>query len=151
MGFIAGLIGTGGPIIVAAVTWIMLGHYHRLPSGAHPWICRALIAVMFCAGVALAISPLGTWLTSVVTSVSGWFGGIGSGLGHVLIVVSAWSLLATAIVAMVWQPNDQVATMALFLPWILSLVPSGVLAHLYASVTVPAQAAAQALSSWLGG
>lgn len=151
MGLLAAFIATSGAIIVAAVTWTFLGHYHRLPSSAHPWICRALIVVMFCAGLALAISPVGTWLTHLFNGITGLFGGLGSGLGHLLIVWGAWALLATLIVGLVWQPNDAVVSMALFLPWVMSLVPSGEMARLFASLSAPALQVVQNVSSWLGG
>lgn len=151
MGLLAAFISAGGAIIVAAVTWTFLGHYHRLPSSAHPWICRALIVVMFSAGLALAISPVGTWLTGLFHGITGLFGGLGSGLGQLLIVWGAWALLATLVVGLIWQPNDAVVSMALFLPWVMSLVPSGEMARLFASLSAPALQVVQNVSSWLGG
>ena len=151
MSFLANLIGSGVPLIVAGAAWILIGHYRRLPGATHPWICRALIAVMFAAGSALAVSGLGRWLLGIITSIAGWFGGLGFGPAHVLIVLAAFSLLLTAIAGMIWAPDDSVATLALFLPLVLALPAGGFLHHVYVATSAPAQAAASSLSAWLAG
>ena len=151
MSFLANLIGSGVPLIVAGAAWILIGHYRRLPSATHPWICRALIAVMFMAGSALVVSGLGRWLMGIITGIAGWFGGLNFGAAHVLITLAALSLLLTAVAGIIWAPDDSVATMALILPLVLALPAGGFLHHVYVATSAPAQAVASQLSAWLGG
>jgi hypothetical protein len=94
---------------------------------------------------------VGTWFTHLFNAVSGLFGGTGTGIGHLLIIIGAWALLLTVAVALIWQPNDAVVSTALFLPGIMSLVPSGEMARLFATLSQPALSLVQSVSAWLGG
>lgn len=152
MGWLAGIISSGAAaLIVAGAVLIFLPHYRRLPGATHPWICRALIAIMFMAGSALTISSIGHWMTGIITDVAGWFGGTNLGPAHVLITLAALALLLTCVVGFIWAPNDAIATTALLLPLVLSLPAGGVLHHIYVATTAPAQQVVNQISAWLGG
>jgi hypothetical protein len=148
---LAGLLGTGVGLIVAGFAWVMLKHYSQLPGATHQWAERALIAVMFIAGSALAVTALGDWVRSAIAAVAGWLGGMNTGIAHAVIVIGAFALLAEVVIGFVKQPSPAVAVTALWLPLVLSLPAGGILHQVYTSATIPAQAAASQISTWLGG
>jgi hypothetical protein len=149
MGVLAAVATSAVPLIVAGAVMFFLGRYRDLPGASHPWICRLLIALMFCAGAALVVSPIGSWLVTLLHAVAGWIPGA-AGLQHIAVTLGALSLLLTAAWGM-WHADDKVVTLALFLPLVLSLPAGGFLHEVYTATTAPAQQTAAAFSAWLGG
>jgi hypothetical protein len=148
---LAGFAGSGAALIVIGLCWVVMRHYRHLPSGAHPWICRALIVLMLLAGSALVVTPLGSGAIHLITVIGGWFGGLGTGTLHAAIVIAALILAAATIASLIWMPQDGAALNAIFVPLVLALPASGALHTLYVLLGDNARTAVVQIAAWLGG
>ena len=151
MNVLASLAGSGAGIIAIAVAILVDRHYRNLPGVLHSWIERAMILLMYAGGSAIAVTQLGQWVRDAASWVTGLFGGTGSGLAHIALVISALFMLLALIVAIIWAPTGVTAMTAALMPLILSLVGGGFLYEFYATTSAPAQALASSLASWIGG
>ena len=135
-------------LVMWALCWLVLQHYHHLHSMAHPIAIRVAIFFSYVAGCAVALTALGSYVLDALTWLLGTVGGTASNGGHAAVEIAALFLLATAAVALVWVPRSPVAYLAAVTPFILAL--SG--GHLHALLNlVPAQQVVEAVSKWIGG
>ena len=146
-------LGTGAALIVAGLCWLLMKYAHHLPGMAHPWIHRAVIIAMYCAGVVLTVTTIGSWLIRTLQHVGGFVGGTspGSGIGWALVTIGALALLAAVVVAVIWMPNPLFAYIALVVPLVLALAPGGFAHHVYDITAGPAQSAVSRIATWAGG
>jgi hypothetical protein len=150
---IASWAGSGIAVITAGVCWLLLRHLNHLPSGTHPWLHRAVIIGMYCAGAVFVITPGGQWILRTCQAAVGLIGSTapGSGLGWALATLGALALAAAVFVALVWAPNGQYAYVALVTPLALALAPAGFAHHIYDITAVPAQQLVAQIAAWAGG
>jgi len=148
---LASLAGSGAGLIAIAVAILVDRHYRNLPGSAHSWIERAMIILMYAGGSAIAVTQAGQWVRDAALWAAGLFGGVGSGLAHVALVISALFMLLALVVALIWAPTSVTATTAALMPLILSLAGGGFLHEIYVTTSAPAQALASSLASWIGG
>lgn len=146
-------LGDGAALIVAFCCWLLLRYVQHLPQMSHPWIHRAAIAVMYCAGVVLTVTTVGTWVIGTLQRAGGLIGGTspGSGIGWALVTIGALSILGAVIVALVWRPDPLVAYAALAAPLILALAPGGIAHQVYAFTAAPASSLVSQIATWAGG
>jgi len=151
---IAGWAGSGIVVITAGVCWLLLRHLNHLPSGTHPWLHRAAIIGMYCAGAVFVITPAGQWILSLARRALGVVGASTaphSGLGWALVTLGALALAAAVFVALVWVPNASYAYVALATPLVLALAPGGFAHQIYVVTAAPAQQLVVAVATWAGG
>jgi hypothetical protein len=151
---IASWTGSGVAVITAGVCWLLLRHLGHLPSNTHPWLHRAAIIGMYCAGAVFVVTAAGQWLLSLAQRALGLVGAStapGSGLGWALVTLGALALAAAVFVALVWAPNAQYAYVALATPLVLALAPGGFAHHIYDVTAVPAQQLVAQIATWAGG
>lgn len=151
MSSISGWIGTGAGAIVIGACVIASLFVHRLPPMSHPWIHRALIAGMYCGATAVAVTTIGQFALRMARDVTGFFGGVQSGIGYVAIVLAALFLLLNVVAALIWLPAVSAGYLAAALVFTLALVPGGMLRSAYDATAAPGQQAASQVASWLGG
>jgi len=149
----AAWLGSGAVLITAGLCWLLMRHLHHAPAMTHPWLHRALITGMYCAGAVAVVTPAGAWLVRLIQRVLGFAGGTapGTGLGWALVTVAALTLAAAVFVALVWVPDVSVAYVALAAPLILALAPGGFAHRLYEVTAGPAQSLVTHLATWAGG
>ena len=150
---IASWAGSGVAVITAGVCWLLLRHLGHLPSGTHPWLHRAAIIGMYCAGAVFVITAGGQWILRTCQQAIGLVGSTapGSGLGWALATLGALALAAAVFVALVWAPNAQYAYVALVTPLALALAPAGFAHHIYDVTAIPAQQLVMQVATWAGG
>jgi len=154
MSGIASWVGSGVAAITAGVCWLILRHLNHLPSNTHPWLHRAVIIGMYCAGVAFVLTAAGQWILARIQGALGLVGAStapGSGLGWVLVTLAALVLAADVAVALIWTPSAQYAYVALAAPLVLALAPAGFAHHIFAATAAPAQSLVAHLATWAGG
>lgn len=153
MSAIGGWLGTGAAVIVIGLAVLLMKFGHNLPSASHPWLHRAVIVGMYCAGSVLVITTVGQWLLHLLQHLGGLVGGTtpGSGLGWALVTYGGLLLAATLLVSLIWAPDLGVAYMALFTPLMLALAPAGFVHEIYTFTAAPAQELVTWLASWAGG
>lgn len=153
MSGIGAWLGTGAALIVAGLCWLLIRHLHHLPSQTHPWLHRALIIGMYCAGAVAVVTAAGQWLLQLIQRLGGFAGGTspGSGIGWALVTIGALFMAAAVAVALVWAPDISAAWMALATPLVLALAPAGFAHHLYVITAAPAQQLVSQLATWAGG
>lgn len=151
MSIISGWVGTGAGLIVIGACMIAVLFVHHLPKWSHPWVHRALIIGMYCGATAVLVTTVGQYAITAADTAAGWFGGFGTGLGKVAIVLAGFFLLASLIIALVKVPSAGAATLAVALAFLLALVPGGFLHQFYEVTAVPGQQIAGTVASWLGG
>jgi hypothetical protein len=151
MSGISGWVGTGAGVIMIGACVIAFMFVHRLPAMSHPWIHRALIAGMYCGASAVTVTTIGQFILRAEHAVTGFFGGVASGVGYVAIVLAALFLLLTVAAAVIWLPAVSAGYLAVALVFTLALVPGGALRSVYAATAAPGQQAAAQLAAWLGG
>lgn len=153
MSSIGAWLGGGAALLVAGLCWLLMRHLHHLPKMTHPWLHRALIVGMWCAGAVAVVTPAGQWALHLIQRVLGYAGGTapGSGAGWALITIAALFLAAAVFVALVWVPDVSVAWVALVAPLVLALAPGGFAHHLYDVTAVPATQLVNQLATWAGG
>jgi hypothetical protein len=146
-------LGGGAALIAAGLCWLLMRHLHHLPSQTHPWLHRALIAGMWCAGAVAVVTAAGQWLVSLIQHLGGLVGGTapGTGIGWALVTVGALAMAAAVAVALVWAPDVSAAWVALATPLVLAIAPGGFAHHLYDITAGPAQALVSQLATWAGG
>jgi len=151
---IASWVGSGVAVITAGLCWLLLRHLNHLPSGTHPWLYRAAIIGMYCAGAVFVLTPAGQWLLGIARRALGMAGAStapGSGLGWALVTLGALALAAAVAVALVWTPDGQYAYVALATPLVLALAPGGFAHQIYIVTSAPAQSLVTQLATWAGG
>ena len=153
MSSIGAWLGDGAALMVIGLCWLLMRHLHHPPSMTHPWLHRALIIGMWCAGAVAAVTPAGQWAVRLVQHVAGFAGGTapGSGIGWALITVAALFLAAAVFVGLVWVPDISVAWVALVAPFVLALAPGGFAHHLFVITSAPAQQLVSQIAAWAGG
>lgn len=151
MNWLGNLVGSGAGLVAAGIAWVLMKHYHHAPGKAHPWIRRALAALMYMAGSALAVTAVGGWAGDAAGWIASLFGGHGAAVAWVIITIAAFLLLIGTIVGVAFAPDDAVIASALFLPVVLRLPVGGALHQFYVATTGPAQLAAATVAHWLGG
>lgn len=151
MSFLAGLTGSGVGLLVVVVVVILLGHVTHAPGAAHPWIYRILIVLAYGGGTLLALTGVGSLWLSLVNWGAAFFGGLGSGAGHAVIVIASVILILGLIVGIWKAPNAEVAKMAALVPFVLMLTTSGFIHSFWISTSQPAQQVATQFATWLGG
>ena len=151
---IASWVGSGVVVITAGLCWLLLRHLSHLPSGTHPWLYRAVIIGMYCAGAVFTLTAAGQWILSVARHALGLVGAStapGSGLGWALVTLGALALAAAVAVALIWTPNGSYAYVALATPLVLALAPGGFAHQIYVVTAAPAQTLVTSLATWAGG
>ncbi len=153
MSGIGAWLGTGAALITAGLCWLLIRHLHHLPPMTHPWLHRALIIGMYCAGAVAVVTAAGQWVLRLIQRALGLIGGTspGSGAGWALITIAALALAAAVFTALVWAPDISAAWVALATPLVLALAPAGFAHHLYAVTAAPAQQLVSQLATWAGG
>jgi formate/nitrite transporter FocA (FNT family) len=144
-------LGSGAAIVVIGACSLITIHMHHLPPRSHPWIARLVIAAMYCAGCTLVITAAGEYVTGLERDVTGWFGGVATGIGWAAITVAVLFLLAAIMVALIWEPAPGFGYYALATPFVAVLAAGGLAAQAYQATAVPAQQGAEALARILGG
>jgi hypothetical protein len=151
---IASWVGSGIAVITAGLCWLLLRHLNHLPSGTHPWLHRAAIIGMYCAGLVFTFTAAGHWIEVKCQQALGLVGAStapGSGLGWALVTLGAIALAAAVFVALVWVPNPHYAYVALATPLVLALAPAGFAHQIYAVTAAPAMTLVTSVATWAGG
>ncbi len=148
---ISGWAGTGAGLIAIGICAILAGVITHLPKWSHPWVHRFLIVGMYAGATAVLVTPVGEFGLNLARTSAGWFGGFGSGLGKVGIVLAGFFLLASVIIALLKVPSAGAASVAVILAFILALEPGGFLHQFYVVTSVPGQQFAAQMATWLGG
>jgi len=148
---ISGWAGTGAGLIAIGICAIAAGLVAHLPKWSHPWVHRFLIVGMYAGATAVLVTPIGEFARNLAETCAGWFGGFGSGLGKVAIVLAGFFILASVLIAVIKVPSAAAASLAVILAFLLSLEPGGFLHQFYVVTSVPGQQFAVALASWMGG
>lgn len=148
---ISGWAGTGAGLIAIGICAVLAGVITHLPKWSHPWVHRFLIVGMYAGATAVLVTPVGQFARGLALTAAGWFGGFGSGLGKVAVVLAGFFLLASVIIALLKVPSVAAATLAVFLAFLLSLEPGGFLRQFYVVTSVPGQHFAAQMAAWLGG
>lgn len=154
MSGIGGWLGTGTAVITAGLCWLLMRYMHHLPARSHPWLHRAVIGAMYCAGAVLVVTPAGGWVLRVLGWGDAVTGGTqpGSGIGWALVTVGGLALIAALAVALIWVPDPSAGYVALGAPLILALAPYASVAHqVYAVTAGPAQELVTRIAVWAGG
>lgn len=146
-------LGSGAALITAGLCWLLMRHLQHLPKMTHPWLHRALIAGMYCAGAVAAVTTAGQWVLHLIQRLGGFAGGTapGSGVGWALVTIAALALAAAVTVALVWVPDVSAAWVAAVTPLMLALAPAGFAHHLFVITAGPAQTLVSQLATWAGG
>jgi hypothetical protein len=137
--------------VTVAVVLVLMRHADKAPSKTHPWITRANIVLMWCAGAVFAASGLEGLLGRITSEVTGFVGAQYAPLIQTFIVIAALVVTAGTVVALTWAPDDQAAFTALCIPLLLGLVGGGALHEFYTFAVAPGQSVTAAISSWLAG
>ena len=151
---IASWFGSGIAVVAFGVCWLVLRHLNHLPAKTHPWLHRAVIVGMYCAGVVFTLTAAGQWLLSLGQRALGLLGtstAPHSGLGWALVTIGALALAAAVFAALVWTPGESYAYVALAAPLVLALAPGGFAHQIYAATAAPAQSLVTQLATWAGG
>jgi hypothetical protein len=149
---LANIIGSGAGAIIIGVSVFFMAHVGRFPSGVQPWLRRGLIVAMYCGGATLAFTEVGILWTGVVNHISSWLGvSTAYGVPRVVIVLASVALLAGTVVGLVWAPTDAVAMTAVFVPFLLMLVPGGFLHNVFVVTAYPGQQLAASFNVWIAG
>ena len=143
--------GTGAGLIAIGICAIIIGIVTHLPKWSHPWVHRFLIIGMYAGATAVLVTPVGEFGRNLALTAAGWFGGFGSGLGKVGIVLAGFFLLAAVIIALIKVPSAGAASLAVILAFLLSLEPGGFLHQFYVVTSVPGQQFADSIATWIGG
>lgn len=146
-------LGGGAALIVAGLCWLLMRHVHHLPAMTHPWLHRALIIGMWCAGTVIVVTEAGQWLLRQVRWLGGYAGGTspGTGAGWALVTIAALALAAAVFIALVWVPEVSAAWVALAAPFVLALAPGGFAHQIYTATASPAASLVTHLATWAGG
>jgi hypothetical protein len=144
-------IGTGAGVILIGACFIAAMFTSHLPSFSHPWVHRALIVGMYAGATALIVTTIGQFFLHLAEHVAGFFGGFGSGLGKAAIILAAFFLLLTVLIALIKVPSAGAGVLAVALAFLLALVPGGFLHQFYAETAIPGQQIAAQFAAWLGG
>ena len=140
--------GTVAGAIVAALCIVAMRRLHHAPGWAHPWLSRAVIALMYIAGCALALTALGSWVVSLAEWATASAGGLSAQWVHGAVMVGAALLLVDVIIALWKAPDPEQGFPALLLPF-LAVMSAG---HLHGLLTVfPALQWCQDIAHWMGG
>lgn len=151
---IAAWVGSGIALITFGLCWLLLRYLNHLPSATHPWLHRAAIIGMYCAGAVFVLTPLGQWILGRAQWALGLVGAStapDTGLGWALVTLGALALAAAVFAALVWAPNPSYAYIALITPLVLALAPGGFAHQIYTVTAAPAQALAVHVATWAGG
>jgi cytochrome bd-type quinol oxidase subunit 2 len=151
IGGAGGWLGSGAAVIVIGLCWLAMKHMHHLHSVAHPWISRAVLAAMYCAGAALTLTPAGTFVIGLERDVLGWLGGVSTGLGWAAVTVATLFLAVSIAVALIWVPTTGFAAVAAGAPLVMALATGGIALQIYTATAYPAQQAVSAIAAWAGG
>ena len=148
-----GWFGSGGALIVMGLCWLAMKHMHHLPDKTHPFLRRGILAAMYCAGAALAVTAAGEFIIRLGRDAEGFAGGTrpGSGLAWALVTTGALLLAAAVAVALIWVPDLAFAYVAAVTPLVLALAPGGFAHDIYTATAAPAQQAVFAIAAWAGG
>ncbi len=149
MSVLGSLAGSGAGIITIALAVLAARHMHRIPAG-NSWLARAATILMFMGGSAIAVTAVGGWTVTAVSTVAGFLGGLHSGIAFAVLTVVALFLLVAVVTDLIWSPDSSLVTAAV-LPLILGLTAGGVLHQLYLYLAVPAGQYAAAIAAWIGG
>lgn len=146
-------LGGGAALITAGLCWLLMRHLAHLPKMTHPWLHRALIVGMYCAGAVAVVTVAGQWVIHLIQRLGGFAGGTapGSGIGWALVTIGALALAAAVFVALVWVPEVSVAWVALVTPLVLAIAPGGFAHHLFDITAAPAQQLVGQIATWAGG
>jgi hypothetical protein len=151
MATLSGLLGDGAAVIVIGLCVVVSMYMHHLPGMTHPWIRRLLIVLMYSAGAALILTPVGAWVVGRLEWAGGYAGGFSSGIGWSAVVIGSLLMCAAVFVCLVWAPDMFAAYIAVVTPLILALVPGGFMHSIYSYTTYPAQQAVESIGRALGG
>jgi hypothetical protein len=151
MAGIGGWLGDGAAVIVIGFCIVVSIYMHRLPGMTHPWIRRLLIVLMYSAGAALIVTPIGSWVVGRLEWAGGLLGGFDNGIGWAAVVIASLFLAGTVFVCLIWAPDMLAAYIAVVLPLVLVLVPGGFMHSVYTATTYPAQQAVESIGHALGG
>lgn len=151
MNLIASLIGSGAGVVIIGVGLLAIPHLGHFPAAIQPWLRRLLIVATFAGGSALAVTELGSLWASLADWVAGFFGGLGAGIPHTVVILAAAALLLATFAAMIWAPGEGAAMTAAILPAVLMLVPGGFLHQVFTATTYPAAQLAASFTAWIGG
>jgi hypothetical protein len=151
MATLSGLLGDGAAVIVIGLCVVVSMYMHHLPGMTHPWIRRLLIILMFSAGAALIVTPVGSWVVGRLEWAGGYAGGFSSGLGWAAVTIGSLLMAAAVFVCLIWAPDMLAAYIAVVLPLVLVLVPGGFMHSVYTATTYPAQQAVESIGHALGG
>jgi hypothetical protein len=153
MNGISGWFGSGGAVIVMGLCWLAMKHMEHLPAKTHPYLRRAVIAAMYCAGAALAVTSAGEFVIRLGDDAEGLAGGArpGTGLAWALVTTGALLLAAAVVVALIWVPDLAFAYVAAAAPLVLALAPGGFAHSIYTATAGPAQDAVYQIAAWAGG
>jgi len=146
-----GWLGSGAAVITIGACVLTMTHRHRFPSATHPWTGRLIIALMYCAGCALVVTPAGEFITGIERDATRWLGGVSTGLGWAAVTIAVLFLLAAITVALIWEPDPGIAYAAAGTPFLACLAGGGIAASAYQLTAVPAQQAVASLARLLGG
>ena len=144
-------VGTGAGVILIGACFIVAIFAKHLPQFIRPWIDRLLIVGAYLGATAVLFTAGGQFLLGVADKIAGFFGGLGSGLGHAGIVLAGLFLLLAFLVAVIKVPNLAAMSLALLLAFVLALVPGGFLHNFYVVTAAPGQQYAAQFAAWLGG
>jgi hypothetical protein len=153
MGVLASIVGSGaGAIIIGASFFAMayLGKLH-LPAMGQSIIRRVLIIAMYAGGCTLAFTEVGILWSGIANRIADLFGGFGTGIPRIVIVLTSLMLLLGLIAGLVFAPADAVIMTAAFVPAVLMLVPGGVLHQVFVTTAAPGQALANSFNVWIAG
>lgn len=148
---ISAWLGSGAGIITIGLCVIAGRHLQHLPSFLHPWAHRFLIVAEYAGATAVLATAFGLWALGLATRVAGWFGGFGTGLGKVAIVLAGLFLLLAVGVALVRAPALGAASLAVILAFVLALEPGGFLHQFWVVTSAPGRQFAAQVAAWLGG
>jgi hypothetical protein len=148
---INGWVGTGAGCITIAVCILATLFVHLLPAVTHKWVHRGLIVLMYCGATAVLVTTIGQFTLRMARDVTGWFGGVSTGIGFVAIVVASLFLLLAVVAALIKMPVPGAGYLAVVLVFMLALVPGGWLHSLFAYTAAPGQHISAQLATWIGG
>jgi hypothetical protein len=152
MNILADLAGSATAIIVIVGAVILVGHLTHLPNFSHEWVLRFLIALAYGGGALLAYSGVGSlWVNDVVNPVAGLFGGLQTGIPHVILTLGSFILILGLVIAMWKAPTAPTVMVAALAPAVLVLTSYGFIHGFWTFTSAPAQHLAAGFATWLGG